>query len=151
MKEIRMSILSSTGTERTLGEIVSHEYEGKEIEHLEITFDGQIYGRIRLDEKRHIYMTPNKGVSYQYDDMPEFKLIQPRIGDCPNCGNKGSLGLARTVEREPSAWWIGSYHYYYKLFCPNCWFGKDYTGDFFNKGEDEEALKQRLLDDLNKR
>jgi hypothetical protein len=118
------------------------------VEDFTVSFDGRVYGKIRIDEYRKIHITPQVGITYQYQDMPEIQLVHTNFINCPNCKNK-SLTLARTAEMQPSMWWSGSYHNYYGMFCPNCWYGVTDIHEYFNEGEDIEDMEKRLIEKLN--
>jgi len=147
MKENRVQITNANG-EKSLGDIYSHTYEGNEIKDFTISFDGRVYGKINIDNDKKIHITPQVGITYQYQDMPEIQLVHNNFTTCPNCKNK-SLTLARTTEMQPSMWWSGSYHNYYGMFCPNCWYGVTDIHEYFNEGEDIEDMEKRLIEKLN--
>lgn len=147
MKENRIKIMGSDG-KFTDGDIYGYTYEGSEIEDFTVCFDGRVYGKISIDNNRKIHINPKSGITYQYQDNPEIKLVHDNFYICPKCKNK-SLTLARTAEMQPSMWWSGSYHNYYGLFCPNCWYGVTDIHEYLNKGEEVEDMEKRLIKKLN--
>ena len=141
-----MATENRTRTINGPGTIYGITYKGDEIVDLQITFEGRIFGEIKISEDRKIKIFKGE-VRYNHKDDPEIVLCDDNFSECPCCKNE-SLTLASTAEAQPSMWWVGSYHNYYGLFCPNCWYGVENIHRFPEDGEDLIALKDRLLKEV---
>lgn len=130
----------------SLGTIYAHTFEPNEITNLQITFEGRIFGEIKVSEDRKIKIFKGE-IRYHHKDDPAIVLCDEDFSECPCCKNN-SLTLAATAQAQPSMWWVGSYHNYYGLFCPNCWYGIDTIHRFPDAKEDMDDFKARLLKEV---